>query len=34
MPDDQTAQDLRNVLTELRQAMAEASSLVGIIADL
>jgi len=34
MPDDQTAQDIRTVLTELRQAMAEASSLAGIIADL
>jgi hypothetical protein len=34
MPDDQTAQDLRNAFTELRQAMAEGSSLVGIIADL
>ena len=34
MPDDQTAQDISTALNELRQAMAEASSLAGIIADL
>jgi hypothetical protein len=34
MPDDQTAQDISAALNELRQAMAEASSLAGIIADL
>jgi ABC-type transporter Mla subunit MlaD len=34
MSDHQTPQDIRTALSELRQAMAEASSLAGIIADL